>query len=234
MTHLDDADENFNSSSSNHLRLRKSNNNCEQESDIGSHKTGTSSTPQPPKTSEDDSTIEADISTNTAIFQHIAVAKVHNQAQVLYIITKITIVLQTNFPLTILKELKNQLISQMDTQLTAMLEEFITKVESVKVPQKYKSFIGGFPETTSRKKKTPCGSLPEKEFEARNSLLTDLFEVSHIQTIYHIFIAILILLFMNTMIEDVIDKGQISFDFELIQWAFGNLQTVFFTWVSLI
>jgi len=29
----------------------------------------------------------------------------------------------------------------------------------------------------------------------------------------------------------VIDKGQINFDFELIQWAFGNLQTVFFTWV---
>ena len=120
----------------------------------------------------------------------------------------------------------------MDHQLTNLMEEFIAEVESVKVPQKYKSFIGGYPESTNRKKKSPCGSLPQKEFLARNSLLTDLFEVSHIQTIYHIFIAILILLFMNTMIEDVIDKGQINFDFELIQWAFGNLQTVFFTWVT--
>ena len=123
----------------------------------------------------------------------------------------------------------------MDHQLTTLMEEFIAEVELVKVPQKYTSFIGGgYPETTSRKKKTPCGSLAEKEFVTRNSLLTDLFEVSHIQTIYHIFIAILILLFMNTMIEDVIDKGQINFDFELIQWAFGNLQTVFFTWVMMI
>lgn len=83
----------------------------------------------------------------------------------------------------------------------------------------------------TKKKKSTNGSLPEKEFVARNSLLTDLFEISHIQTIYHIFIAILLLLFMNTIIEDVVDRGRFDLDFSLISWAFGNMQAVLMTWV---
>lgn len=52
------------------------------------------------------------------------------------------------------------------------------------------------------------GKLPEKEFMARNSLLTDLFEVKHIKTIYHIFIVILIILFLNTVVHDFVDTGR--------------------------
>lgn len=84
-----------------------------------------------------------------------------------------------------------------------------------------------------KKKESANGKLPEKEFVARNSLLTDLFEISHIQTIYHIFIAILLLLFMSTIIEDVVDKGRFDLDFSLISWAFGNMQAVLMTWVSI-
>ncbi len=120
----------------------------------------------------------------------------------------------------------------MDQQLSLMMDEYIAGVELVRVPQKYRSFLGNQSGEERKKKKLPCGTLPEKEFVARNSLLTDLFEINHIQTIYHIFIAILILLFMNTVIEDIIDKGRIDIEFTLILWAFGNLQTVLTTWVS--
>jgi sterol O-acyltransferase len=131
------------------------------------------------------------------------------------------------------QELKKQLIDQMDVQLSSMMEEYIVGIEGVRVPQKYRSFLGDTQTGEEKKrKKLPCGALPEKEFVVRNSLLTDLFEINHIQTIYHIFIAILILLFMNTMVEDIVDKGRIDLEFTLILWAFGNLQTVLITWVS--
>uniref|UniRef100_A0A182WZA6 Uncharacterized protein n=1 Tax=Anopheles quadriannulatus TaxID=34691 RepID=A0A182WZA6_ANOQN len=42
-----------------------------------------------------------------------------------------------------------------------------------------------------RKSTKTDGKLPDKVFMPRNSLLTDLFEVKHIKTIYHIFILIL-------------------------------------------
>ena len=132
-----------------------------------------------------------------------------------------------------MQELKKQLIDEMDQQLTSMMADYIEGVELIRVPQKYRSFLGDQTGEVKKKKKLPCGTLPEKEFVSRNSLLTDLFEINHIQTIYHIFIAILILLFMNTVIEDLVDKGRIDIEFTLILWAFGDLQTVLTTWVSL-
>lgn len=121
----------------------------------------------------------------------------------------------------------------MDDQLTCLMEEFISEVESVRMPHKYRTFLGEDSniQKSKKKKRLPCGSLPEKEFLPRNSLLTDLFEINHIQTIYHIFIAILILLFFNTVVEDIVDRGVIDLDFQLIQWAFGGLSTAFITWV---
>ena len=85
MTHLGDADENANSSSSTHLRLRTPINfkkehepdYCENHAETGN------STQSSTKTSEDESTTE-DVKSNAAIFQHIAVAKVRHQAQVNY------------------------------------------------------------------------------------------------------------------------------------------------------
>lgn len=44
--------------------------------------------------------------------------------------------------------------------------------------------------------------LPEKVFQPRNALLTDLFEIKHIKTIYHIFIVIFNLLLLNVFISD--------------------------------
>jgi hypothetical protein len=57
------------------------------------------------------------------------------------------------------------------------------------------------------RKSDKIGGLPEKQFLARNSLLTDLFRIKHIRTIYHIFIAMLIILFLNTVIYDLVDTG---------------------------
>lgn len=38
--------------------------------------------------------------------------------------------------------------------------------------------------------------------------LSELFEISHIRTIYHMFIAVLIIFFLSTLAVDYIDQGR--------------------------
>ncbi|XP_023559373.1 sterol O-acyltransferase 1 [Octodon degus] len=56
-----------------------------------------------------------------------------------------------------------------------------------------------------------------KIFVSRRSLLDELFEVDHIRTIYHMFIAILIIFILSTLVVDYIDEGSIVFIFTLIR-----------------
>lgn len=86
--------------------------------------------------------------------------------------------------------------------------------------------------TTHRKGRTN-GKLPEKEFVARNSLLTDLFEVKHIKTIYHIFIVILIILFLNTVVHDFVDTGSINLGFRPIVAGFGKFHLALMLWACM-
>lgn len=72
--------------------------------------------------------------------------------------------------------------------------------------------------------------LPQKTFEPRNSLLTDLFEIKHIKTIYHIFIVILIYLFLNTMVTDFVAEGKINIGLAPIVYGFGGFHIAIGIW----
>uniref|UniRef100_A0A8C4WYI3 O-acyltransferase n=2 Tax=Eptatretus burgeri TaxID=7764 RepID=A0A8C4WYI3_EPTBU len=72
-----------------------------------------------------------------------------------------------------------------------------------------------------------------KNFQARESLLDQLLEVNHIQTIQHMFVALLILFVVSTLIVDYIDQGRLVLDFELLSFAFGKLQWVLTTWLAM-
>ena len=184
------------------------------------------------KTSSDgDDEAEQDAApNNSSVCRGLAISKVRYQAQVYYFVLLTSEMLNFFF---FHQELRRSLLSQMVQEMTCMMDEFITEVESVEIPSKFKLFLSDLMESGKRGKRalSPDGSLPQKEFIPRNSLLTDLFEISHMQTIYNIFIAILLLLFINTVTDDLVDRGTISFDFQLIQWAFGNFRTVLLTWV---
>nr|XP_012628032.1 sterol O-acyltransferase 1 isoform X2 [Microcebus murinus] len=69
-----------------------------------------------------------------------------------------------------------------------------------------------------------------KIFTARRSLLDELLEVDHIRTIYHMFIALLILFILSTLVVDYIDEGRLVLEFSLLSYAFGKLPTVVWTW----
>ncbi|KAK5645058.1 hypothetical protein RI129_006358 [Pyrocoelia pectoralis] len=80
---------------------------------------------------------------------------------------------------------------------------------------------------------TKKGHLPDKVFMARNSFLTDLLEINHIQTIYHIFIALLFGLFVNSTTYDMIHTGQTKMGFDLIIRGFANIHILLFMWICM-
>ncbi|XP_055531573.1 sterol O-acyltransferase 1-like [Wyeomyia smithii] len=89
--------------------------------------------------------------------------------------------------------------------------------------------VGGT-EKNSGRRRNASGKLAEKEFLARNSLLTDLFEVKHIKTIYHIFIVILIIMFLNTVVHDFVDRGSINLGLRPIIAGFGKFHIALLLW----
>ncbi|XP_023651223.1 sterol O-acyltransferase 2 isoform X2 [Paramormyrops kingsleyae] len=70
-----------------------------------------------------------------------------------------------------------------------------------------------------------------KVFMERKSILDELFEINHIRTLYHMFIAALLLLIISTLAVDYIDQGRLVLDFDLLFYAFGKLPTVLWAWM---
>ncbi|TNN82219.1 Sterol O-acyltransferase 1 [Liparis tanakae] len=70
-----------------------------------------------------------------------------------------------------------------------------------------------------------------KVFMDRPSLLDELFEINHIRTIYHMFIAVLLIFCLSTLAVDYIDQGRLVLEFDLLAFAFGKLGTVTWAWL---
>uniref|UniRef100_A0A8C4F4T3 O-acyltransferase n=1 Tax=Dicentrarchus labrax TaxID=13489 RepID=A0A8C4F4T3_DICLA len=61
--------------------------------------------------------------------------------------------------------------------------------------------------------------------------ISELFEINHIRTIYHMFIAVLLIFCLSTLAVDYIDQGRLVLEFDLLFFAFGKLGTVTWAWV---
>ncbi|GIY95936.1 sterol O-acyltransferase 1 [Caerostris extrusa] len=70
-------------------------------------------------------------------------------------------------------------------------------------------------------------SLPTKVFVHRNSVLTDLMEVNHLQTVYNISVAFVMLLLLNSVMYYIVLR-----DMKLIGWAAANVQLFIKCWIS--
>lgn len=75
--------------------------------------------------------------------------------------------------------------------------------------------------------------MPEKHFQARNSLLTDLFGVKHIRTIYHIFVVVMLLTFLNTVVHDYAVDRSINLGLGPFFSAFGKFHIAFTLWLGM-
>ncbi|XP_025271371.1 sterol O-acyltransferase 1-like [Camponotus floridanus] len=72
--------------------------------------------------------------------------------------------------------------------------------------------------------------LPEKKFLERNSLLTDLYEITHIRTVYNIFMVTFILLLLDTAVHDIIESGTLVLGTVTICNGFAKLPTCLYIW----
>lgn len=77
------------------------------------------------------------------------------------------------------------------------------------------------------------GKLPDKEFVARNSLLTDLVEIKHIKAIYNLHIVGVIIMFLNCFIHDFVDSGKINLGLRPFIQGFRGFQFGAMVWLAM-
>jgi sterol O-acyltransferase len=63
-------------------------------------------------------------------------------------------------------------------------------------------------------------------------MLIDLFENIHVRTVYHLFVAIFIGLFVNTTVYDYIKKGEVVLGLKLIRAGFGGIHVALVAWLA--
>jgi len=86
--------------------------------------------------------------------------------------------------------------------------------------------------TTKLYSRTKNGDeFPERLFIKRNSLLTEMFKISHFRTIRNVFASIMVIVALHIALDELIKEGKVSFNFELVFWCFGSFQKVFYTWI---
>ncbi|XP_069683829.1 sterol O-acyltransferase 1 isoform X2 [Periplaneta americana] len=132
------------------------------------------------------------------------------------------------------QRLQATLVEEVDEKLSVMVGKVLQEIEQNSMPEQHRYvLVDDGHKYQNRTKPKKDGVLPEKQFMARNSLLTDLFEIKHIQTIYNIFIVILIILFINTAVYDLVIAGKLDLGIDLILWNFQGFPMIFFLWLCL-
>ncbi|KAG7260270.1 hypothetical protein CRUP_021178 [Coryphaenoides rupestris] len=132
------------------------------------------------------------------------------------------------------EHLRSNLIRQFDNHVSELVDSLIEEsvsLEPAPVP-------ANFSPPMSDKERGKLGNIRPphgegKQFVSRRSLLDELFEVNHIRTIYHMFIALLVLFILSTLVVDFIDEGRLVLDFDLLVYVFGQFPLVVCTWLCM-
>ncbi|XP_011162106.1 sterol O-acyltransferase 1 [Solenopsis invicta] len=82
-----------------------------------------------------------------------------------------------------------------------------------------------------KRKSSKKNGMPDKDFLARNSLFTDLFEIPHFRTIYNIFLIMSIFLLSSTVVTDIIEYGTIHYGINALRVGFTKFPTCIYIWL---
>ncbi|XP_044072685.1 sterol O-acyltransferase 2 isoform X2 [Siniperca chuatsi] len=109
------------------------------------------------------------------------------------------------------QRVKEKVLEQVQDQLSDLLDKALT--------DSYQPFTQQ-PTVNGKMTKKPLSRSQRmdggKVFMDRPSLLDELFEISHIRTIYHMFIAVLLIFCLSTLAVDYIDQGRLVLEFDLL------------------
>ncbi|KAJ8669968.1 hypothetical protein QAD02_001227 [Eretmocerus hayati] len=73
--------------------------------------------------------------------------------------------------------------------------------------------------------------LKDKEFVARESLLTTLRKIDHFQSVFNIFTAVLVTLFLSTTVQDFLETGSFNSGLRTLKSSSENFSTALRTWI---
>ncbi|XP_044143069.1 sterol O-acyltransferase 2-like [Bufo gargarizans] len=126
-----------------------------------------------------------------------------------------------------MEEVKAELVEDMNCHLRILLDKAMTEA--------VESYTKEDETVPSGLKKRPRGSLTDrrKVFLHQASILDELMEVEHFQTIYHMFVAALLVFVISTVAVDIIDQGRLVLEFDLLFYSFGQFGTVVWSWICL-
>lgn len=126
------------------------------------------------------------------------------------------------------EELESRFLQQLTAQFRDVMHDFVTNAEQTLGDATTPESNGRALDATSKRRP---GELPEKDFTPRDSVLSELLDINHIRTVYNIFAAILILFSIQTLTHDLLEKGRVVLDFDLLFYAFGKFPLVLFIWL---
>ncbi|XP_033821981.1 sterol O-acyltransferase 2 [Periophthalmus magnuspinnatus] len=124
------------------------------------------------------------------------------------------------------QKVKGRLLAQLQDQLSEIVDQALS--ESVQTLSQIQPHQNGRPAQApiSRTERKDGG----KVFMHRMSLLDELFEINHIRTIYHMFLAIFLIFSLSTLTVDYLEHGRLVLEFDLLFYAFGKLGVVTWAW----
>uniref|UniRef100_A0A3B1KGW6 Sterol O-acyltransferase 1 n=1 Tax=Astyanax mexicanus TaxID=7994 RepID=A0A3B1KGW6_ASTMX len=126
------------------------------------------------------------------------------------------------------QKLKVEMLQQFDCQM----DEFVDSVVEESSSLGGSSLNSHFSPLLSDKERIIIGYMNKCDTIVL-CVHSELFEVDHIRTIYHMFIALLILFILSTLVVDFIDEGRLVLDFDLLVYAFGQFPLVVVTWICM-
>nr|QFF91480.1 sterol O-acyltransferase 1 isoform 2 [Potamotrygon motoro] len=128
------------------------------------------------------------------------------------------------------EQMKTDLLKQFDSHFNHFVDDLIESTTSDPSVTPFLSTSVSKDHAVMASRQTRAPPEKGKHFMSRRSLLDELFQVNHIRTIYHMFIALLILFIVSTLVMDFIDEGRLVLDFDLLVYAFGRFPIVISTW----
>ncbi|XP_011062277.1 PREDICTED: sterol O-acyltransferase 1-like isoform X2 [Acromyrmex echinatior] len=126
-----------------------------------------------------------------------------------------------------IQEIREDVLGHVNKRFNDMMSE----VQKLKVPLvKNGELLYSTDKYHDKRESNKEGALPDKEFLERNSLLTDLFEIPHIRTVYNLFMVTLILLFFNTIVTDIMESGTFPVGTNTLWIGFAKFSTCIYIW----
>ncbi|KAK0175272.1 hypothetical protein PV327_009034 [Microctonus hyperodae] len=131
-----------------------------------------------------------------------------------------------------MQKLREDTINQVDEHLQDMVSKMVEGIQYIdknNYESRYEKYYN------DKKKVVEGDVLAEKEFQVRNSMITDLCnEVNHLRALYNICVTVLFILIVNTAVNDYATTGSLQLGFITLKSGFSKFSFVITVWLLMM